>query len=201
MSLAKPHGGQDKMKKLIALALLALAVSASSVMAGSEPYTMGVKWALYGPTAGVQGALRDTTFLDGAVAKVDTSATAILQNIDLPGTAALAGNNAGVPFLRVNIWTSTGTNVSWDSTFAAVDLKLDSGKWKEGNFVGAVSSTGTGANQLGQSFLLWADPDVGTAVADNALIGVPIRLRIRCDGNTAAKMSAAKLSVTYLRNK
>jgi len=183
------------MRKFLALALLALIAWAVPASAATL-WTKQAKWALYGPTSGEAGTTADTTFLNGATQVVDT--TEVIENyIDWPATLnSSPGQSGEIPFMAVDLVSTTGTVISWDSTFVAVDFKLPgSGKWVEGPIIGNYSSGGGS----GVHCVLKADPKNAAGTQHFPwLAGWDFRLRIRTDGNTAARLAGVECYVTYL---
>jgi len=199
------------MKRLLAATLLiACAAGLSSIASAGEDRALAkwkyktASWEPWGATAGNglcttcgTGAKYDTTFFDGLGTTSTNDTTEAIPTNGWAWTAGVTPNTAS-GYLRVFLYQNPpGFAVSSDSLFVAVDTAPTAGgPWIAGTTVGGVGCT---TGEVVQSIMLLIDSDsnAGVATADK-LLGAPwIRLRIKGDGNTAAKFPGARIMIGY----
>jgi hypothetical protein len=200
------------MKRLLAAALvLACAVGFISTASAEDRAIPKWKyrtlsWEGYGAVAGNGligtcgiGTKRDTTFFDGLETDSQIDTTEALSTQGFAFNAPLTPNTAS-GFARLFVYQNPNISrwaVSVDSFFVAVDTApTQCGPWISGTFVGGVATT-TGEFAGSIMLLIDSDSNAGVATADK-LLGAPwIRLRVRGDGNSAAKFPGARVMLGF----
>ena len=187
------------MKRLLvalACAAVAYATTASAQGDWGSPWrTQSLRWEMYGPGVAGSGTKTDTTFIDGSDTGIatyqDTTEAVSLADMHY-GWAGQASTVSGC--LRVNLESSNGISV--DSIFVAIDVGASkAGPWIIGSFVGGVACTS--GDDFMSVMMLCDDTNAAVTPSDKLLGAQWIRLRIRADGNTAAKIPGAKPSIAF----
>ena len=187
------------MRKILALVLGAAVVLATSASAqgdwGSPWRTKTLRWEMYGPGVAGSGTKTDTTFIDGSDTGIatyqDTTEAVNIGDMHF-GWAGQGSTVTGC--MKVSLESSNGISV--DSIFVAVDIGASSnGPWVTGSYVGGVACA-SGDDYM-SVFVLCDDTNAAVTASDKLLGAQWIRLRVRADGNTAAKIPGAKPSIAY----
>lgn len=184
------------MKKWLgAVALLALFASSAFAGQASAPKVKGLYFGTWTPQGFV--AESDTTFINGAVAGVDTTGPFTVSDMDMFPTFGGADPNASS--IAFKVYTiATGGAISTDSCSVVCQFSYDGNFWSDNISAVTQGLLGNTSNAI-FAFPFSFNRAAGQFTpAQAALPWAPLlRFIVKGDGNTAARQSGVKVQVSY----
>lgn len=191
---------KNRFLRWLVLPALAIALTGTAQADNTSALrTVSLGWPTWTPQGAT--ALVDTTFLSGATQVSDTTGSISTADWDFfPFSRSDINSTAQAPFFK--LWVS-GTFISTDSMFVIKQFSMDNINWESD---GPTASAAASNQAYGTQQTLAYTPTCNFATTTDDYSGVTqnrpfpfMRFIVRVDGNTAARMTASRVFISYYR--